>query len=67
VRFIRNTYRMDHTRERFLGPGNATYTFARWQDLGNDRTGRLLPAGSQGSLPSGATPFVMSDYGAQSD
>jgi hypothetical protein len=67
VRFIRNTYRLDHTRERFIGPGNNGYTFAQWQDLGNDRTGRVLPEASHGSLPSGATPFVMSDYGTTAD
>jgi hypothetical protein len=65
VRFSGNTYRMDRGRERFLGPANGNYSFTTWQRRGQDRTGRLLPQGSVGSLPSDATPFVMRDYGAR--
>jgi hypothetical protein len=65
VRFAGNTYRMERARERFLGPGNDYYGYAEWRRLGHDRDGRLLPAASHGSLPAGATAFVMGVYGAQ--
>lgn len=64
VSFTGNTYRMDETRDGFVGPGNAHYKFAQWQDQGQDRTGRVLPVDSPGSLPSDATTFVKSQYGA---
>jgi hypothetical protein len=64
VSFTGNTYRSDPAQDRFLGPGNVAYTFAQWQNLGHDRTGRTLPVTSLGSLPGDAKPFVVSDYGA---
>ena len=65
VRFEKNTYRLSGAKGRFLGPGNQIMSFAEWQDLGHDRNGRSLPAAGLGSLPAGATAFVMGDYGAQ--
>jgi len=67
VVFSHNVYRLDPARDRFLGPGNTNYTFREWQGLGNDRNSVLRPVGTLGSLGDGATPFVMSDYGAQAD
>ena len=67
VVFSHNTYRLDPARDRFLGPGNTNYTFREWQGLGNDRNSVLRPVGTLGSLGGAATPFVMSDYGAQGD
>ncbi|HEY6795291.1 MAG TPA: right-handed parallel beta-helix repeat-containing protein [Kineosporiaceae bacterium] len=64
VRFAQNTYRLDASEDRFLGPGNLRYTFAQWEALGHDRTSRALPAISRGLLPSDANPFVITDYGA---
>jgi hypothetical protein len=66
VSFTRNTYRVDSTQKRFLGPGNVRYTFAQWQGLGHDRTGRVLQVATHGLLPVGSKPFAMSDYGAWS-
>jgi hypothetical protein len=67
VVFSHNVYRLDPARDRFLGPGNTNYTFREWQGLGNDRNSVLRPVGTLGLLGDGATPFVMSDYGAQGD
>jgi parallel beta-helix repeat protein len=67
VVFSHNTYRLDPARNRFLGSGNTNYTFREWQELGNDRNSVLRPVGTLGSLGDGATPFVMSDYGARGD
>jgi hypothetical protein len=67
VIFSDNTYRLDPARDRFLGPGNTNYTFSQWRGVGNDPTSVLRPVGTLGSLPTGATPFVMSYYGAQGD
>jgi Right handed beta helix region len=67
VVFSHNVYRLDPARDRFLGPGNTNYTFSQWQGLGNDRNSALRPVGTLGSLGDAATPFVMSDYGAQGD
>jgi hypothetical protein len=67
VVFSQNQYRLDPARDRFLGPGNTNHTFRQWQGLGNDRTSTLRPVGTLGSLGDAATPFVMSDYGAQGD
>jgi hypothetical protein len=50
-----------------VGPGNINYTFSQWQGLGLDRTSALRPVETLGSLPSGATGFVKTDYGAQGD
>jgi hypothetical protein len=66
VRFTGNTYRLDDGEGRFLGAGNDVYTFVEWRSLGNDRTGTLHPASSDGSLPNGAKAFTESAYGAQS-
>ncbi len=64
ARFAGNTYRLEATEHQFLGPGNNRYTFDQWKALGNDRDGSTRPATSTGSLPSGATSFRPSPYGA---
>jgi hypothetical protein len=65
IQFERNTYRLIGNPLRFLGPGNKLMRFAEWQGLGHDRKGRSLPAAGPGSLPAGATAFVLGAYGAQ--
>jgi hypothetical protein len=65
VIFSDNTYRLDPARDRFVGPGNTSYTFAEWQALGNDRNSTLRPVATLGSLDDGAARFIMTDYGAQ--
>jgi Right handed beta helix region len=64
IRFAGNTYRLGG-EGRFLGPGNDVYTVDEWRDLGNDRTGTVHSAASDGSLPPRARTFAMSAYGAQ--
>ena len=65
VRFDGNIYRLNDGEGRFLGAGNDVYTFERWQELGNDRTGALRSAATDGSLPNRARAFATSAYGAQ--
>jgi hypothetical protein len=63
--FADNTYRLDATAPRFLGPGNDLFAFDQWTALGNDPGSVALPAASAAALPDGAAPFTPRPYGAR--